>query len=111
MFALKIILSALIIAIVSEVSKRSPFMGAVVASLPLVSLLAIIWIYVETKNTKAIADFSNDMIWMLFPSISFFVILPQALKMKISFWLAIGVSLFITAVCYAALILFKRYIH
>jgi hypothetical protein len=55
-FVIKCLLSGLIIAVVSEVAKRSPVLGALVVSLPLVSLLGILWLWRDTRDIERIAD-------------------------------------------------------
>lgn len=91
-YALKILISAALILLISEISKRSSFWGAIFASLPLVSLLAILWMYRETKDTKQIAALSTDIFWLVLPSLLFFVIFPVLLKRSVNFYLAFGIS-------------------
>ena len=67
-YLLKVIISAGLIVLVSEVSKRSSFIGAIFASIPLVSFLAILWMYFETKDTGKIAELSIDIFWLVLPS-------------------------------------------
>lgn len=67
----KILLSALLIFGISELAKRSSLLGALLASLPLTSLLAIIWLYRETGNVRRIADLAGGMFWLVLPSLSF----------------------------------------
>jgi uncharacterized membrane protein (GlpM family) len=69
-YIFKVVITALIIVLVSEISKRSTFLGALLASLPLISLLAFIWIYVDTKDTARIAELSTQILWLVIPSLS-----------------------------------------
>ena len=91
-YALKILISAVLILLISEVSKRSSLLGAIFASLPLVSFLAILWLYRETKDTAKIAALSTDIFWLVLPSLLFFVVFPLLLKRSFNFYLAFGIS-------------------
>ena len=97
MFAVKLALSALIIAAASELGKRSTFAGAILISLPLSSLLAITWLYVETKDTARVAAMTGGIFWAVLPSLLFFLVLPALLKRGWSYWPALGGACAVTA--------------
>ena len=78
--AIKIILSAIIIFIASEVAKKSIILGSIIVSLPLMSLLTISWLQIETKDTERIISLSYNIFWMTLLSLSFFILLPYLLK-------------------------------
>ena len=98
--AVKLIISALLILAISEAGKRNAFLGSMLASLPTISVLAMLWLYVDTKDTKAVSDLSYDIFWLVLPSLSFFFFLPYLLKHKINFYLAMGLSLALMLCCY-----------
>jgi hypothetical protein len=91
-FITKTIISAVIIAVVSEVSKRSPTIGAIIVSLPLTSILAIIWLYVDTQSTTKVIQLSNSIIWIVLPSIVFFIVLSLLLYKDCKFHWAMIIS-------------------
>lgn len=99
-FILKTIISALIIATVSEVAKRSTLFGAIVASLPLVSLLSLIWLYVDGADATRLTAFSWNVFWMVLPSLVLFVVLPLLLRAQWTFPPALMVSALTTVVAY-----------
>jgi hypothetical protein len=99
-FAIRIIVSALLIAGISELGKRFTPVAAILASLPLTSILAFIWLYRETKDTAKVIELSYGIFWMVLPSLLFFVTLPFLLKKGISFGLAMLYSCIIMAVFY-----------
>lgn len=103
-FLLKVFLSAVLIASISEVSKKISILGAILASVPLTSVLAIIWMYQENKDTKAISELSIDIFWLVIPSLSFFIVLPILLKNKVNFYVSLISSLIIMIVFYFAMI-------
>lgn len=76
-FAVKVLLSALIVALISEIAKRSPALGALVASLPLVSVLGMIWIWRDTRDPVRMAAHSQATFWYVLPSLPMFLGLSQ----------------------------------
>ena len=101
--ATKIIISALIIFIASEIAKRDTLVGAIIVSLPLISLLSIIWIYIETRDIERIISFSYSIFSMIIPSLSFFLTLPYFLKKNISFSISLTLSVVIMVILYFGL--------
>ena len=82
----KITLTALIVWAVSEIAKRSTVFGALIASLPLTSLLAFVWIYVETGESATIAALARDILWLVLPSLLLFIVFPALLERGWNFW-------------------------
>ena len=99
----KIIVSALIIFIASEIAKRDTLVGAIIVSLPMISLLSIIWLYIETKDIEKIISFSYSVFSMIIPSLSFFLTLPYFLKKNISFSISLILSIGVMIVLYFGL--------
>lgn len=64
-YILKVLLSAILIVAITEIAKKSTLMGGILASIPLVSVLAFIWIYVETKNIEIISSLSISVFWLV----------------------------------------------
>ena len=77
---LKALLSGAVIAAASELARRSSLLGAVLISLPLSSILASIWLYRDTKDVGEVADLSWAILWVIVPSLVFFVVLPVGLR-------------------------------
>ncbi|MHB9056933.1 MAG: DUF3147 family protein [Paludibacteraceae bacterium] len=92
-YIIKVLLSSVVIVAVTEISKRSTLFGSILASVPLVSLLAFIWLYLDTKDVKQIADLSQGIFWLVIPSLLFFVLFPVMLNKNINFWISLSVSL------------------
>jgi hypothetical protein len=107
----KILISALLIWAISELSRRSTFLGATLASLPLVSILAMVWLWRESHDPAAIARFSQGVFWLVLPSLVLFLLLPPLLlRWRFSFPAALGVACAATAVAYAAMaVVLKRF--
>ena len=99
-FLLKILLTAIVVVCITEIAKHSTIFAGIFASIPLTSFLAFIWIYWETKNTQKIINLSIDIMLMVIPSFAFFIILPLALKFKVSFALSMIMAIILTAIIY-----------
>jgi predicted permease len=74
--------------------------GSQLASIPQVSLLAIVWLYIDTKDTAQIASLSTGIFWLVIPSLVFFIVLPLLLKRSLNFWLSLIISSVLTIIAY-----------
>lgn len=98
--AIKVLLTAALVVAISEVAKRSTLIGGIVASLPLTSLLAFIWLYGETGDTGKIANLSVSIFWYVLPSLVLFIALPMLLGRGIDFWLSLLIASALTFAAY-----------
>lgn len=89
---IKTLLTALIIVGISEIGKRYTTFAALLAALPLTSLLAMIWLYIDTKDAGRIADLSISIFWLVLPTLIFFLILPWLLRQQYNFWFSLVIS-------------------
>ena len=103
-YALKIGLSALILVAVAEVAKRSTFWAAALASLPLTSLLAFVWLYLDTGDVQKVATLAGGIFWLVLPSLLLFVLLPLLLRSGWGFWVSLAVSSAATALAYLGMV-------
>lgn len=92
MYAVKVAVSVLLIVLVTEISKKDNLLASIVISIPWLSLIAIFWIYIESKDTVKVAAFSSGVFWMVIPSLLFFVLLPVLLKYRVNFYAALLMS-------------------
>jgi len=99
-YLVKIIVTTGLIVLISEVAKRSSLIGAILASIPLVSVLAMIWLYVDTRDVSKISALASSVFWLVLPSLALFIALPLLLKQGINFYLSMAVSILITIGCY-----------
>ncbi len=83
-------------------------MAAALASLPLTSILAFLWIYIERKDVTAVTSLSHSIFWLVLPSLVFFLLLPLLIKSGIQFYAALGLSCAGMAAFYAGFILLLR---
>jgi len=103
-YALKIVLSAAILVAVAELAKRSSFWAAALASLPLTSLLAFVWIYLDSGDIEKVATLSHGIFWLVLPSLLLFLVLPLLLRGGLGFWLSLGAACFVTAAAYFGMV-------
>lgn len=99
-FLTKTFITALIVAAISELSRRYTMWAALLASLPLTSILGFIWTYQDTKDTGKIIEMSYSVFWLVFPSLAFFLILPFLLKQGLAFSVAMAGSIIAMAAIY-----------
>jgi hypothetical protein len=101
-FIVKCLLSGIIIAVVSEVARRSPSLGALIVSLPLVSLLGIIWLWRDTGDIGRIADHAESTFWYVLPSLPMFLVVPAMLRSGMGFWPSLTAGCVLTMLLYVA---------
>lgn len=99
-YLIKLFLSATVIATVTEVAKRNNFAASIIHSLPLTSLLAFIWLYVEQKDSALIARHSFGTFWFVLPTLPMFLVLPWLINKGMTFWPALGLCIAGTVVLY-----------
>ena len=97
---IKAAVSGVIVALVSEIARRYPGWGGLVASLPLVSLLAMLWLWRDTGDTERVAALSIGAFWFILPSLPLFYVLPQLLRAGFGFWAGMAIALAGTLVLY-----------
>ena len=101
----KALLSGVIVMAVSEIARRSPAFGALVASLPLVSLLGILWLWRDTGDSERIAAHAEATFWYVIPSLPMFLALPWMLRHGVGFWPAMLAGCVLTILLYGLTIL------
>ena len=103
-YVLKIILSAVVLVTVAELAKRSYFLAAVMASLPLTSLLAFVWIYIDSGDIQQVSTLSHGIFWLVLPSLILFIALPLLLRSGFNFWLSLLIACVATAAAYFSIL-------
>jgi len=100
----KALLSGLIVAAASEIARRWPGAGALIVSLPTVSLLTMIWLWRDTGDSERIAMLSESTFWFFLPSMPLFLVLPVLLRAGFGFWLAMFLACALTVALYLAMV-------
>jgi hypothetical protein len=98
--ALKAAISGVIVAIVSEVARRYPGWGALIASLPLVSVLGMMWLWHDRPDAANMAAHAEATFWFVLPSLPMFLAIPWMLRSGVNFWAALAVGCAMTIALY-----------
>lgn len=96
----KVLVSALIIVAISEIAKRNTAFAALVASLPLLSLLAVLWMVAEGADSRRVADHMEATFWYVLPTLPMFLVVPAMLRHGISITMSLLAGIVLTAVLY-----------
>ena len=103
-FVTRALLSGLIIALIALIGRKAPTGAALVASLPLISILGMIWLWRDTGDSALLANHAEATFWYVLPSLPMFLLIPLMLRNGYSFWLALGLAVAITFALYLATI-------
>ena len=101
---IKAALSGVIIAIASEVARRWPGWGALIVSLPLVSVLAMLWLWRDTRDPVRLAAHAEATFWFVLPSLPMFLLIPLMLRQGFSFWLSLAAGCVLTITLYSTMV-------
>jgi hypothetical protein len=97
---IKAALSGVLIAIISEVAKRYPAFGGLIASLPLVSVLGMVWLWRDKPDVANMAAHAEATFWFVLPSLPMFLAIPVMLRHGMNFWVSLALGCFLTIVLY-----------
>jgi hypothetical protein len=103
-YLVKIAVTTVLIVMIAEIAKRSSFAGALLASVPLISVLAMLWLYIDTKDVTKVSALATSVFWLVLPSLALFVTLPVLLRQGLNFYLSMSISIGITIGCYFLMI-------
>ncbi len=101
---IKAAVSGVIVAIASEVARRWPGWGALIVSLPLVSVLTMLWLWHDTHDRARLEAHAGSTFWFVLPSLPMFLAIPLLLRHGASFRLALALGCALTMVLYSAMV-------
>jgi hypothetical protein len=96
----KAVVSGLLVTLASEVARRSPAWGALVVSLPLISILAMVWLWRDTGDSERVAALAQGTFWLILPTLPLFLLMPALLRHGVGFWIALAAGCAVTVVLY-----------
>lgn len=99
-FAIRALLSGAVVAIIALVARKSPGLGGLIASIPLVSTLGMIWLWRDTGDVELVADYVYSAFWYFLPSMPMFLLIPWLLRSGHGFWLALSAGIAVTLLLY-----------
>lgn len=100
----KAAISGLLIAIAATIARRQPALGSLIVSLPLVSVLSMIWLWRDGADGEAMARYVGGTFWFFLPSMPMFLIIPALLRRGLTFWPALGIGCAVTILLYLMMI-------
>jgi hypothetical protein len=102
--AVKVVLTSLLVVAASEAAKRSIVIGAILASLPLTSLMAMVWLYADTRDPEKVASLATGIFWLILPSLTLLLVLPLLLRKGLPFAPSLVVAIAATVASYFAML-------
>jgi F0F1-type ATP synthase assembly protein I len=105
---IKVLATSVLVVAASESAKRSALLGAILASLPLTSLLAMIWLWVDTRDAEKVASLANGIFWLILPSLTLLLVLPLLLRRGMPFVPSLLIGVVLTALSYFAMLAILR---
>ena len=103
----KYLITAGLVVFISEMAKRSDKLGGFIAALPLITLLTLIWLYIEKQSDEKIANHAYYTFWYVIPTLPMFLLFPYLLP-KLGFWVTMGASVVVTIICFGLLALVMK---
>lgn len=96
----KYAVTAFVVVLVSEIAKRTDKLGALISSLPFVTVLVMVWLYVEKQGSAKIANHAYYTFWYVLPTLPMFLVMPWLLAKGVNFWAALAVCVVVTFACF-----------
>ena len=96
----KYFITAFLIVSISEIAKRSDRLGALISSLPLVTIMVMIWLYIENQNMVKIGKHAYYTFWYVIPTMPMFLLMPWILSKGLNFWLTLVICILFTIICF-----------
>ncbi len=103
-YVIKLLITTFLIVLISEIAKLSSLAGALLAAIPLVSILAMTWMYIDTGNSESAVAFSNRIVWLIAPSMTLFISFPILIKKGMGFYPSMFISIALTIMAYYSVI-------
>ncbi len=100
MLVIKYAVTALVIVLVSEVSKRSDKAGALISALPFVTIMVMIWLYLERQGSQKIGNHAYYTFWYVLPTMPMFLVMPWLMAKGVNFWIALVICAAVTLVSF-----------
>ena len=100
------LISGLIISAALEAARRSPSLGGLILSLPLISIITFFWLWRDTGDNERIAQLAISIFWYFLPTLPMFLIFPALLRGGVGFWLALSLALGVTLSLYVGMLWF-----
>ena len=97
---IKVLITAVVIVLAAEIAKRSSLLAGLIVSMPLITVLTLMWLYWDTRDIKQVSDLTNNTLLMILPSLTFFIFFPILLKLNLNFTVSMIIAIASTGACY-----------
>ena len=108
MLIAKYTLTSFVIVLVSEVAKRSDKAGALISSLPFITIMIMIWLYIEKQGSAKIGNHAYYTFWYVIPTLPMFLVMPWLMMRGVNFWLSLAIGILVTFFCFVLIVLITR---
>jgi uncharacterized membrane protein (GlpM family) len=108
MLIIKYALTSLVVVLVSEVAKRSDKAGALISSLPFITIMIMIWLYIEKQGSAKVGKHAYYTFWYVIPTLPMFLVMPWLMTKGVNFWLSLAIGILVTFVCFILIGLIAR---
>ncbi len=105
LFVFRAVISGILVALIAMLAKRSPGLGGMIASIPIVSTLGMVWLWRESQDSKLVAEYVESAFWYFLPSMPMFLLIPALLRNGTSFWVALAAGCVLTILLYLVTIM------
>lgn len=99
-FLVRVFVSGILVALIALIGRRWPGVGGIIASIPLVSTLGMIWLWHDTRDPQLVATYTASAFWYFLPTMPMFVLIPILLRQGIGFWISLSAGLALTILLY-----------
>lgn len=96
----KYAVTAFITVAVSEIARRSDKLGALLSSLPFVTIMAMVWLHIEKQGSAKIGNHAHYTFWYVIPTLPMFLVMPWLLAKGVNFWVSLGLCVLLTFGCF-----------
>lgn len=100
-FWVKLVSTVFLVLSITEISKRSEQIGALITALPWIALLSLIWLHLENQSSIKVASYSTYTFWYVLPTLPMFLLIPKLINMGLNFWLVLLLGMATTILCLA----------
>ena len=97
---LKAVIAGVMITAISEIGRRLPAAAAIVASLPLISVLGMIFLWHARPDPENMAVHAQATFWYVLPSLPMFLLIPVLLRAGTPFWASLVLGCALTVILY-----------
>ena len=109
-YLIKLSITCALVVLISEIARRSSLAGAILASVPIVSVLAMVWLYLDTRDVGQVNELSRSIVWLVIPSLVMFIVFPVLTEKGIGFFPSLAIAILATTIAYFLTLMLARHL-